>query len=174
MADNQTPKQTTTLTNGITIGAGAALLVVGLLIALSLNSIYAQQISYLTKYDIQVNTYAYGFENTFFLISIGVIIALLGIYLLVFGCLNHFNPKVREAFAIRNSVTTMGNFLINFGFGSAALLSANLIRQFYRPVTSTWSILFLIVCIIGGLIAVTLGAFLIRREYMYSQIVTKV
>jgi hypothetical protein len=172
MADNQTPKQTTTLTNGIIIGAGAAMLVVGLLIVFSLNSIYTQQVSYLTKYGIEVNIYSYGFDNLFFWISTGVLIALLGIFELVFGCLSNFSAKVRQGFAIRNSMTKIGNALITGGFIWASLLSANLVRQFYRTISSSWYVPFLIVSIIGGLIAITIGAFLIRNAYIHSQSIT--
>ncbi len=169
MAYNQTPKQTTTLANGILIGAGATMLIVGLLIAFSLNSIYTQQLSYLTKYGIEVHTYAYGFDNIFFLISIGVYIALLGLITLVMGYLNGYNAKVRQAFAIRNSMTKIGNALITGGFIWSALLSTNLVRQFYRPINSTWYVPSLIVFIIGGLIAITVGAFLIRQAYIHNQ-----
>jgi hypothetical protein len=172
MVYSQPTKQNTPLANGIIIGAGAAMLVVGLLIAFSLNAIYIQQISYLTKYGIEVNTYTYGFDNIFFLISTGAFIAILGTYVLVFGCLNHFNAKVRQAFTVKNSVTTVGNFLINLGFNLAALTSANLIRQLYRPISSSSYFSFSIAAIIGGIIVMAVGFFLIRQEYIHNQSIT--
>jgi predicted cation transporter len=172
MDNNQTPKQTTTLGNGIIIGAGAAMLVTGLLITLTLNSIYNQQVSYLTKYGIEVNTYAYGFDNLFSLISTGVLIALLGIYMLVFGCLNHFSAKVRAAFAIRNSMTKIGNALITFGFSWSTLLSSQIVWHFYRPISSSWYFPFSIAAIIGGIIVMAMGFFLIKQAYINNQSIT--
>jgi hypothetical protein len=172
MVYSQPTKQTTTLTNGIIIGAGAAMLIVGLLIAFSINSIYTQQVSYLTKQGIEVSIYAYGFDNLFFLISTGVLIALIGIYALVFGCLNNFNTKVRQAFAIRNSMTKIGNALITFGFSWTTLLSSQIVWHFYRPISSSWYFTLSIAAIIGGIIVMAMGFFLIRQAYINNQSIT--
>jgi hypothetical protein len=173
MSENQTVKPITTLTSGIIIGVGATMIVTGLLIAFGLNAIYAQQISYLVKYDIQVNPYAYGFDDLFFFIATGVFIAISGTYEFVLGCLNYFSAKVRQAYAIKNGVTLIGNALINGGLIGASIFSANLIRDMYKPIFSNWYVPVAIVFIIGSLIAITIGAFLIRHAYIHSQSATE-
>ncbi len=94
----------------------------------------------------------------------------MGTYLLIMGCLNNFSDKARVALSVNDS---LGNRLINGGSIGASLFSANLIRQLYQTNQSSWHELY-IITLVGCLIVIAVGAFLIWRSYLRSQRATKV
>ncbi|MCL4429569.1 MAG: zinc ribbon domain-containing protein [Chloroflexi bacterium] len=171
---NQPIKPLTNLTTGAMIGAGVALLCVGLFITFSLNALYGQQISYLTDKGIQVNIYTSGLDNMIFLISSGALIAIMGAYALLIGSLNYFNDKVRVAMERKDARARAGNGLISGGFIATALFSADLIQQLYHQYRSSWYEPVLFLFIIGGLAAILIGALFIRSSYLRSLSPTKV
>lgn len=173
MVVNQTGKSSTSLSIGLMVGIGLTMLCVGLFLAFSLNAIYTQQTNYLSQHGLQVNNYAFGLDNLIFLISTGALLAILGAYSLVLGCLNQFSAKTRIAFSVKDSLARAGNGLISGGIVWTSLLSANLIRQSYKTNSAGWHGVVLIVSIAAGLTAIAIGAFLIRRSYLHSKLSTK-
>jgi hypothetical protein len=167
-------KPVTNLSIGITIGGGAVLFGAGLFIAFSLNALYAQQTSYLASMGIQVNIYASGLDNMVFLISIGALLAMMGVYSLILGCLSHFNAKARVAMSLMDTHARIGNGFITGGGIAASMSSAYLIQEQYSIYTSGWFQPVLIIFIISGLVAITIGALLIRSSYLHSRWATKV
>jgi hypothetical protein len=171
---NRKIKSTTNLTTGAMIGGGVALIIVGLLIAFSLNALYGQQIGYLSAEGIQVNIYSFGLDNLVLLISLGALIAMMGVYSLLLASLTYFNDKVRFAMERKDSRARVGNGLLSAGFITSALFSADLIQQFYRHYSSSWYEPVLLIFIIGGLVTILVGALLIRSSYLRSLSLTKV
>jgi hypothetical protein len=165
-------KSKTLLTIGALIGVGVSLLLVGLFIAFALNGIYQQQIRYLASNNISI--YAFGLDDMVFLISSGALLAIFGVYALVFGLLGQFSSKARIAIALKNAYARVGSGFLNAGIVVIGLSLANLIRDLYRPTSASWYETVLIAFTIGGLIALILGAFLIRYAYQRSLQPTKV
>jgi len=161
-------KPSTNLANGLTIGGGIALLLVGLLIAFALNGIYSQQTNYLAAEGVQVNTFIFGFRDLVFLISLGADIAILGFYLLVLGSLNQFSVSVRTALQVKDDRARLGHGLITGGFIFSALSSLNLIHNAYFPLRAGWFGLVTLIFVVGGLLTVFIGALLIRSSYLRS------
>lgn len=167
-------KPLTNLTTGAMIGGGVVLLVLGLLIAFSLNALYGQQTGYLAAEGIQVNIYSFGLDNMIFLISLGALIAMMGVYILLLASLNYFNDKVRSAMERKDGRARVGNGLLSAGFITSALFSADFIQQFYRQYRSSWYEPVLLIFIICGLVVILIGALLIRSSYLRSLSLTKV
>lgn len=161
-------KSKTLLSIGALSGVGVSLLLAGLFIAVSLNNLYNQQTNYLAQSKIQVNFYAFGLDDMVFLISFGVLLVIFGAYALILGVLGQFSRKARIAIALKDGYARAGNGLLNAGILAIAIFSANLLRDLYRPTTSSWYEPFLLTFIVGGLIALTIGAFLIRYAYHRS------
>ncbi|MCW3999660.1 MAG: hypothetical protein NWE93_05430 [Candidatus Bathyarchaeota archaeon] len=109
-----------------------ALFVVGIFIALALNSLYYQQISYLESEGLQVSIFSSGFNDMIFLIATGALITIMGLSMLVLGSLSYFSRTVREGMARKDTSARIGNGLMTGGFIATALGSANLVKQFYR------------------------------------------
>jgi hypothetical protein len=166
-------KPSTNLAYGLTIGGGLALLLVGLLMALALNGIYAQQTNYLAAEGLQVNTYGFGLNSLVHLISLGIYIAFLGAYLLILGSLNQFSLKVRTAMLRKDDRTRLGITSISGGFIFAALFSQTLIEQLYQPYHSDWFGPVTALFVVGGLASIFIGALLIRSSYLRSLSPTK-
>jgi hypothetical protein len=158
--------QVTNLSIGAMIGVGAALLLVGLFIAFSLNGLYTQQTNYFASRNIQVSNYASGLDNIITLISFGALLAMIGVYALILGCLSQLSSKARIALAMKDGNARIGNGLLNAGFLMASLFSANLIQQHYKSISSSWYGTALIIFIISGLVTITIGSFFIRRSYL--------
>jgi hypothetical protein len=167
-------EQKTNLSIGAMIGVGATLLPVGLFMAFSLNGLYTQQTGYFASMNIQISTYASGLDNLIFLISFGALLAMIGVYALVLGCLSQFSSKARIALSMKDPNGRIGNGLLNAGFLAASLFSANLIQQLYRATSSSWYEPLLIAFIVCGLVAISIGALLIRSSYLRSRLATKV
>jgi hypothetical protein len=161
-------KSKTLLSIGALSGVGASLLLAGLFIAAALNNIYNQQNSYLAQSNMQVDFYAFGLDDMVFLIAFGVLLAIFGAYALILGVLGQFSSKARIAIGLKDGYASVGNGFLNAGILTAAIFSANLIRNLYRPTSSSWYEPVLFAFIIGGLIALTLGAFLVRYAYRRS------
>jgi hypothetical protein len=171
---NVPTKPITNLSIGAMMGGGMALLGLGLLIVFSLNALYTQQTSYFAAQNIQVNIFGSGLENIIFLISIGGGFAVLGVYSLVMGGLYHFSAKTRVAMTMRDNRARVGNGLITGGVITTALFFSYLIQQQYRHFTSSWYEPVIILFVSGGLIAIIIGALLIRKSYFRGLQPTKV
>jgi|WetSurMetagenome_2_1015567.scaffolds.fasta_scaffold41346_2 hypothetical protein len=167
-------KLSTNIANGIYIGSGVALLIVGLLIALAIDGVYWEQTNYLSTQGIQVNIYTSGISNMVHLISLSSLIAMLGIYLLILGSLNQFSLSVRTAMARKDDRARLGNGAITGGFIFSALFSQKFIDQLYLPYHSGWFGLTTLLCVVIGLSSIALGALLIRSSYLRSAPPTKV
>jgi hypothetical protein len=174
MAARFPAKPSTNLANGIFIGLGCTLIIVGLIIAFSTNAAYNQQISYLSARGIQVNIYASGLDNLVQLITLATLITVLGTYALIIGTLNQFSFTVRTAMESKNSRTRWGNSLISGGFVWSALVSSNFVEQFYHPSSAGWYAYVTVGFVVGGLLLVLAGALLIRSSYLRSRLSTKV
>jgi hypothetical protein len=164
------PKPSTNLANGIIIGTGLVLLIVGLLIAFSLNSTYNQQVSYFAVEGIQVNPYAF-FEGLVIWISTGFFMAILGAYCLVLGVINQFSATVRTAMNLKDIGARLGNGFITGGFILTALSTNNALAQYYRSTftgtNADASIYFVMITV--GLVLIVIGALLFVSAYMRSQ-----
>lgn len=161
-------KTKTSFSIGALTGIGASLLLIGLFVAFALNGIYNRQTSYLAQSNIQVNIYGFGFDDMVFLIGFGALLAIFGAYALTLGCLGQLSIKARTAIGLKDSYARIGNGFLTGGILMTGLLSANFIRNLYRSTSSSWYELVLIVFIVGGLIALAIGAFLIRYSYQRS------
>jgi hypothetical protein len=167
-------KPSTNMVNGVIIGSGISLLIVGGLISFFVNAIYNQQTGYLASEGIQVNTFSFGFDNVVVLISMGALIAMLGIYTLILGCLNQFNPTARAAWHLKDDRARLGNGLIVGGFIFASFTSLAFIRQVYQPINSEWFGVVNGVFVASSLLAIAIGALLIRSAYLRRFPPTKV
>ncbi len=167
-------KQSTNLSNGVIIGSGISLLIVGLLMAFSLNAIFSQQTNYLAAEGVQVSRFGFGLDNVVFLISLGVIIAIMGIYLLILGSIAQFSPTVRAAWERKDSRARLGNGLISGGFVFASFPSVNILRHLYFPSNSALIIYVNVAFVIIGLLMILFGALLIRSSYLRNRFPTKV
>ena len=167
-------KQSTNLANGIMIGSGVSLIIVGALIAVSVNAIYNQQTRYLASMGTQVNTFGFGFDNVVFLISLGALTAMLGAYAFILGSIAQFSPVARAAWARKDTNARLGNGLITGGFIFASTTSLAFIREVYQPTNSGLFEILSLVFVTSGLMAIAVGALLIRHSYLRSLSPTKV
>jgi len=152
--------------NGASIGAGVTLLIIGPLIALSLNAVYYEQIAYLAARGIQVSRYSLGLDTIVTLISLGALITMLGVQLLAFGALAQFSSKVRAAFEEKEGRANVGNRLINAGFFLAGLSVANLVRDHYSTYNSGGYLTVTVLITLVGLLVISVGALAIRSSYL--------
>ena len=117
---------------------------------MSLNAVYYEQTAYLAARGIQVSRYSLGLDTIVTLISLGALIAMLGVQLLVMSALAQFSSKVRSSFEQKAGRANVGNRLISAGFLLTALSVANLARDHYSTYNSGWY-LNVTVLITGGL-----------------------
>jgi hypothetical protein len=171
MTDAPKVKPAGSLSNGIYIGLGSAMLTLGLLMAFSLNAVYNEQATYLAANGIQVHSYSYGFNDLIFLISIGVLVAVLGACLLVEGCLSHYSERARVALSDNGN---WGNRLINGGVTGLSLFSAGLVRDLYQSTQSDWYVPVITTLFAVCLILIITGALLLIRIPYRNQQPTKV
>jgi hypothetical protein len=167
-------KPSTNLVNGIFIGLGSALIIVGLIIAFSVNDVYYQQIKYLSLQGIQVNIYGFGLTGLVQLVTLGAFMAELGAYVLILGSVNQFSVTVRAAMDGKDSSARLGSGLISGGFVLSALTTSNFIEQYYHPTSSGWYTSVWIGFAVVGLSLILAGALLIRSSYLRSCWPTKV
>ncbi len=158
---------------GALLGSGVAMLCTGLIVAYFLDSFYWQLTNYLESNQLQVNIYASGIDNLILFISACGLVTITGIFVLAMGFLN-FSDKARFAMSLKNDGSRVGRGLITGGFVATSLFFLNLIREQYLPIASNVIWYMLIPCLVGGLIAILVGALLIRRSYLRSLAATKV
>ena len=170
MGDAPKVKPASSLSNGISIGLGAAALALGLLMAFALNAIYNEQTAYLAANGVQV-IYGRGFSDLTFMISTGVFISVMGAYQLVVGCLSHYSPRVNVAFSANEN---WGNRLINGGVFGVSFVTAGTVRDFYQQNTLDWYALAIISLFAVILILILTGVLLLRRIPFRSQQSAKV
>lgn len=161
MADAPKSKPVSILSNGISIGLGAAMLALGPLMAFSLNAIYSEQTHYLAAKGIQA-IYSPGFSDLIFLISTGVLVSVLGAYLLTVGLLSNYSQRARVAFSDNSN---WGNRLINGGVLGSALISAGFVRDLYQRNPPDWYALAVIILLAVCLICIVGGILLLRRKF---------
>jgi hypothetical protein len=150
---------------------GLTFLIIGLFMALLLNSVYSRQAAYLAEQGIQVNTYTFGFNDIASLIAAGIGMAAVGIYLIIFGILNQFSAKVRAATASKDGSR---NFLLTVGLSFIFIVLLNEIHGIYFPrqASGIWPIDAGFAA--TGIIMISLSVWLFRRAYLRSVQPTKV
>ena len=111
------------------------------------------------------------FEGLVLWISGGVLLAVLGVYILVLGVINQFSSKVRTAMNLKDSRARLGNGLITGGFVFTVLSINIAIVRFYRSMYSAAysDVSVNIILVIIGLVLILLGAILIGNTYQRSQ-----
>lgn len=159
MADSPKAKPAGTLSNGISIGLGAAALALGLLMTFFGNAVYAKQTAYLAAKGIQA-VYSPGFSDLVYLISTGVLVSILGAYLLAVGCLSNFSKRAHAAFSDNGN---WGNRLINGGVLGSSLISAGIVRDLYQSNPPDWYTLATVSLIVVCLILIVTGVQLLIR-----------
>lgn len=149
-------------------------MVVGLVIALSLNGTYNLQISYFAAEGIQVNPYAF-FEGLVIWISTGVFMAVMGVYFLILGLLNQFSATVRAAMSLKDTRAKLGNGFITGGFVFTALSTNSAVSQFYRSsfTRANADVSVNVFLIVVGLVLILVGVLLFTSAYMRSKHVHK-
>ncbi len=152
--------------NGASIGAGITLVIIGPLIALSLNAVYYEQVAYLAARGIEVSRYSLGLDTIVTLISLGALIAMLGVQLLVMGALAQFSSKVRSSFEQKAGRANVGNRLISAGFLLTSLSVANLARDHYSTYNSGWYLNVTVLITLVGLLVISVGALAMRSWYL--------
>jgi hypothetical protein len=158
-------KPTSSLSNGISIGLGAAALGLGLLMAFVLNAVYNEQASYLAAYGVQV-LYSRGFSDLVYLISTGVFVAVFGAYLLVVGCLSNYSERARFVLSPNDN---WGNRLINGGVFGVAFISGGMVRDSYAHNPPDWYAFAVSSLLAVSLVLIITGVLLLIRIPFKSQ-----
>jgi hypothetical protein len=161
------PKPSTNLVNGIIIGSGITLLIIGLIGAFALNSYYWEQTNALSAQGLKFNTPYVLLNNLIEDISLCWTSVFFGIYFLALGIPSQFSPLARAIWARSDYTARAGNGLITGGFVFAALSAAQSIREFYIPDYS-WYPQVLRLFILGGVIIMALGVLLRTVSYLRS------
>jgi hypothetical protein len=159
--------------NGLFIGAGITMSIVGSVISLTLNAIYWQQTNLVSSQGLNINSYVLS-GSLFPLISLSVFMAIFGAYTVILGTINQLSVTARAAWERKDAKARLGNGLITGGFVFVGLSSIQLIDQFYQPYYSNGVANTEIVFIVGGLVLILIGALLIRSSYLRSLRTTKV
>jgi hypothetical protein len=155
------------------MGIGVALIIAGAAISLALNGVYWQQRHFLLSQGYDVSVYAVE-RDVIGLISLGVVLALFGVYFVGLGVANQFSVKARVAWARKDLWSRFGNGFIVGGFIFASLSAAQWVREWYAPYYTADFGVVQIVIIASGLILTLVGVFFMRTSYLKSIEPTKV
>jgi magnesium-transporting ATPase (P-type) len=159
------PKPTTNLINGVIIGSGLTLIIVGLSVGFALNSIYWGQMNILNSQGLKTNAINFSLSNIVEWISLCGSFVIFGVYFLVIGIIEQFNSSVRSAMESKKPIARLGNGLISGGFVLVALSAAEVIRELYIPNLSSFEFLYH-VFVLSGLLIVAIGALLKAASYL--------
>ena len=157
------------MVNGVFIGAGAVMIILGLYMAFVFNADYFDQLSKLTA-QIAI-TGPYMLYYIIDRVALGVFIVALGTFTMISGLLQQFSQKARASMNGKGLTARVGNRLISAGFIIAALSSTSIVHNFYVPDTSPYFIIEQLF-IVGGTSAIVIGILLIIGSYLKSRKLT--
>lgn len=159
------PKLSTNRLNGIVIGSGITLLILGLLGVFALNSYYWEQARILSAQGLPTNTYNPSLNPIIEFISLSWASVFFGIYFLALCLPSQFSPLVRAVWARTDYTARAGNGSITGGFVFATLSATQAIREFYVP-DHTWYRQALQILIVSGVLIIVIGASLRTLSYL--------
>jgi hypothetical protein len=125
-------KPKTILANGIIIGSGIALLLIGLIAVFALNSTYVGLRGFLSSDGLPSNAITFTLRDTVELISLSFVFAALGAYFLIIGLLNQFSRRARTSWKRKDIQARIGNGLMTGGFVLGALSASGYVRLSYN------------------------------------------
>ena len=167
-------KPSTNLMNGIIIGSGITLLIIGLIGAFAFNSYYWEQTNAFAAQGLSTNPYNLTLNTVIEYISLAWTSVFFGVYFLALCIPSQFSPLVRAVWARSDYTARAGNGLITGGFVFATLSAGRAIREFYLPNTSGFASV-LHIFIIFGVVMMAVGATLRTVSYLRSRkLATKV
>lgn len=168
------PKPSTNLGNGIVIGSGITLLILGLIGAFAFNAYYWQQTSALSSQGLPVNPYNATLNTPIEFISLSWAAVFFGIYFLALSVPSQISPVVRAVWSRSDYTARAGNGLITGGFVFTTLSAAQVIRDFYVPDNFGYPQGFVIFILIG-VVMMVVGISLRIVSYLRSRkLATKV
>jgi cytochrome bd-type quinol oxidase subunit 2 len=162
--------------NGLFIGSGLALLIVGLLTASSLNGYYWEQTARLANSGLEPSKIHLELSDIPFMISAGAFAAIFGLYLLVSASFNQFSPSLRQALERKDRKARYGTSLLTSGIFLMSYASLQLTDQIYSTYPKQgWIVIFNIGWVITSLSLIIAGVLLLASFYLRSsKLATKV
>jgi hypothetical protein len=154
--------------NGIVIGSGITLLILGLIGAFALNSYYWEQTNALSAQGLPTNPHNAILNTVIEYISLSWASVFFGIYFLALCIPSQLSPLARAVWARSDYTARAGNGLITGGFVFATLSATQAIREFYVPDYS-WFPQALRIFILSGVLMMAIGALLRIASYLRSR-----
>ena len=131
------PKPSTNLSNGIAIGACGAVVIFGLVLVFTLNSVYWSQLNLLISKGLDPNLARYELFTLSEIIPFAGAGVFLGAYLLTIISLIEFNPKIRGITSQKGSTkVTLGKYATNLGPSLIAITILNSLTSAYQSYPS--------------------------------------
>jgi hypothetical protein len=130
---NWSSKPVVALTNGILLGAGTALVLIGLVGAIALNSSYSSLSDFLVYNGAGRSAVSSILRSIVSLISLSVAGFIFGFYMLVLGLLNQVSRAAHEAFERRDKTARLGSGIMGGGVVLAILSTSNFVERLYIP-----------------------------------------
>ena len=156
------PRPIITLTNGIMIGVGSVLVVLGLIGAFALNSNFVTIRDYLVHTSGGASAVQFTLRGIVSLISLCPWGIIFGSCILIFGSLNQWNRAARKAFENKESPPHLASGLLSAGSVLASLASINVVEQFYFPESGWFASVSLVVVSVGIAVMVA-GVFVLVK-----------
>ncbi len=160
-------KPSTNLVNGVVIGSGITLVVLGLIGAFAFNSYYLEQTNALSAQGLPINPHGVILNSIAEFISLAWTSVFFGIYFLALSIPSQLSPLVRAIWARSDNKARVGNGLITGGFVFATTSAGQAIREFYVPDSSGFASV-LHIFIIFGVLIMAVGAALRTFSYFGS------